>query len=61
MKRLAKCTQDRMLFGVCCGIAKNLELDISIVRLGFILGAIFTGSMLLWLYLLMAIVLPSDQ
>lgn len=61
MRRLAKCGKDRMLFGVCCGIAKTLDLDISIVRLGFILGAIFTGSMLLWVYLVMAIVLPSDN
>lgn len=60
MNRLAKC-QNKMIFGVCCGIAKNLSLDVSLVRVGFVLGTIFTGSLLLWMYLLMAIVMPKEN
>lgn len=61
MNQLKKCTNERMFFGVCCGLAKYLNLDISFVRLGFVLGAIFTGSALFWMYLLMAIVLPKEK
>jgi phage shock protein PspC (stress-responsive transcriptional regulator) len=59
MKKLTKCT-DKMIFGVCCGIANSLNIDISLIRLMFVLGAIFTGSLLFWLYLLLAIILPSE-
>jgi len=60
MSKLVKC-KDRMIFGVCCGIGNSIGVDVSLVRIGFILGAIFTGSLLFWLYLLMAIVMPSDN
>ena len=60
MSKLTKC-KDKMIFGVCCGIANSIGMDTSLVRIGFILGAIFTGSILFWLYLLMAIIMPSDN
>jgi hypothetical protein len=59
MKKLTKCT-DKMAFGVCCGIANSLNIDTSLIRIIFVLGAIFTGSLLFWLYLLLAIILPSE-
>jgi phage shock protein PspC (stress-responsive transcriptional regulator) len=59
MKKLTKCT-DKMFFGVCCGIANSLNVDTSLIRIIFVLGAIFTGSLLFWLYLLLAIILPSE-
>ncbi len=55
-----KC-KNRMIFGVCCGLANSLGIDISIVRLFFLLGAIFTGSILFWIYLVMALVLPTED
>jgi phage shock protein C len=60
MNKLSKC-KERKLFGVCCGIANSVGLDPSFVRLGFIIGAIFTGSILFWVYLLMAIVMPNEE
>lgn len=60
MKKLSKC-KDRKIFGVCCGIANVIDFDPTIVRLGFIIGAIFTGSILFWVYLLMAIVMPKKE
>lgn len=61
MTNLRKCSKNKMIFGVCCGLANTLGLDISIVRLLTVVGAIFTGSILFWIYLLLAIVLPSDE
>jgi len=60
MKKLQK-SKNKMLFGVCGGIANSLEFDPSIVRIGFVIGTFVTGSLLLWIYLLMAIVIPKES
>mgnify|MGYP003345290975 CR=1 FL=1 len=58
---IKKCKYDKKILGVCCGLSKNLGIDVSILRLIFVLGTIFSGSLLLWIYLLLAIILPSDN
>lgn len=60
MSSLTKC-KDRVLFGVCCGLSKSLNIDVTLVRIGFVLGALFTGSILFWFYLLLALLMPSDK
>ena len=59
MNKLTK-SRDRSLFGVCAGLAKWLNLDVSLVRIFFVLGAIFTGSLVFWAYILLALVLPDE-
>lgn len=54
-------SKDKSLFGVCGGIAKWLGLDVSLVRICFVLGAIFSGSLIFWLYILLALVLPNEE
>lgn len=61
MSRLAKNNHDKMIFGVCGGLAKTTGIDSSLIRLGFVFGAIFTGSILFWIYLLLGIILPIDE
>jgi len=61
MSRLAKNSHDKMIFGVCGGLAKATGIDSSLIRLGFVVGAVFTGSILFWIYLLLGIVLPIDE
>lgn len=60
MNKLTK-SKDKSLFGVCGGIAKWLNLDVSLVRILFVLGAIFTGSLVFWAYILLALVLPNEE
>lgn len=60
MDKLAKC-KNRTLFGVCCGIANFIGIDISIVRILFVIGALFTGSILFWIYLILALILPNEE
>lgn len=60
MNKLQK-SKNKMLFGVCGGIAEALGIDPSLVRIGFVIGAFLTGSLLFWIYLLMAIVLPKQS
>lgn len=59
MNKLYK-SNNKMLFGVCAGLAEWSGLDVSIVRLLTVIGTIMTGSVLFWLYILMAILLPRN-
>lgn len=60
MSKLTKDSKNKMIFGVCGGLANWTGMDSSLIRLGFALGAIFTGSILFWIYLALGIVLPYD-
>lgn len=59
--KLTKSRSDRVLFGVCGGLANYLGVDSVLLRIGFILGAIFTGSLLLWVYVILGIILPNEK
>lgn len=54
-------SKNRSLFGVCGGIANWMGVDVSLVRIAFVLGAIFSGSIIFWIYLLLAMILPNEE
>ena len=58
-KRLYRSVDDRMIAGVCGGIADYFDIDPSLVRLLFVFGFFATGSGLLWAYLIMMIIVPE--
>lgn len=58
-KRLYKSNRNRMLCGVCGGIAEYFGLDPTLVRLDWILLSALAGSGLL-AYIIAAIVIPRD-
>ena len=57
-KRLFKSNENKMLAGVCGGIAEYFGLDPTLVRLGWILFCALGGSGIL-AYLIAAIVIPA--
>ncbi len=57
MKELRKSGTNKVLAGVCGGIAEYLGCDPTIIRLLFIALSIFVGSGLL-VYILAAIIMP---
>lgn len=61
-KRLKRSRNDRMIAGVCGGLAKYMDVDPTIVRLIFALGTLFTvvfpGVLI---YLVMWIVMPKES
>jgi phage shock protein C len=57
--KLFKNKQDGMIFGVCAGISQALGIDVRIIRLLMVLGVFASFSILFWIYLLLAIILPS--
>lgn len=60
VKKLYRSTSDRMVAGICGGLADYFGIDSTLVRLIFVFGAIFTGSALFWAYLIMLIVVPEE-
>jgi phage shock protein C len=49
-----------MIFGVCGGLAQYFAIDTTIVRLFFVLGAIFSGGAFGLAYLVMMFVIPEE-
>jgi phage shock protein C len=58
-KRLTRSREDRMLAGVCGGIADYLGMDPTVVRLVAVLVGIFSAGTGLIGYLIAAIVMPE--
>jgi len=50
---------DVMLGGVCSGIAKYLEVDVTMVRLVFLV-LLFIGMGGLWIYLILWVIMPQE-
>ena len=59
VKKLYRSTSDRMIAGICGGLGDYFGIDSTLVRLIFVIGAIFTGSALFWAYIIMLIVVPE--
>ena len=58
-ERLYRSRDDRVLAGVCGGVAEWLDIDPSLVRIVFAL-LVITGGIGLLLYIVMAIVVPEE-
>ena len=60
-KKLTRSISNRMIAGVCAGLAEYLEIDPTIVRLLVVL-AFFTGfGGIALVYLVMALVVPEQM
>lgn len=57
-KKLYKSTTDRMVAGVCGGVAEYFNIDPTIVRLGWLLFCALGGSGFL-AYIIAAIIIPT--
>jgi phage shock protein C len=58
-KRLTRNTDDKMIGGVCSGVADYLGVDVTLVRLLTVVGAIFGLGSLVIAYLVAWILLPE--
>jgi len=60
MARLTKSLSDKMLFGVCGGLAEYFGMDSTIVRIIFVTLAILGVGTPVLIYIILAIVMPSS-
>ncbi|MBN1485388.1 MAG: PspC domain-containing protein [Chloroflexia bacterium] len=57
-KRILRSRQERMLCGVCGGLAEYFEIDPTLVRLIFVLATFFNGVGLI-VYLVLCLIVPE--
>ena len=56
--KLTKSLTDRKIAGVCGGLGEHFDIDPTLVRVGFVLLAIFGGGGVL-AYIILAIIMPD--
>ena len=54
-----KDTSNKVIFGVCSGIANELEVDPTIVRVAFAVLALLGFGLPVVVYIVLALVMPS--
>ena len=54
-------SNDRLLGGVCAGIAETFDWDITAVRIAYVLLTLFTAFSGTLVYLLLWIIMPPKQ
>lgn len=59
-KRLVRRRDDRMIAGVCSGVADYLGVDVTLVRVLTVLGAIFGLGTVVVAYVVAWILLPEE-
>ena len=60
-KKLTRSRNDKMLAGVCGGLADYFGLDPSLVRIGYALLTIFTAFAGIPVYLIMWLIVPEKR
>ncbi len=53
--------QGRSMAGVCIGLAEQFGVSVTILRLAFVLGIVFSGGMFLLVYVILWIIMPSES
>ena len=59
-RKLYRSRNNRMIFGVCSGLAEFFGIDPSIVRLVFAAGALFGFGSFMRIYIVMFFVVPEE-
>ena len=59
-KKLVRDIKNKKLAGVCAGVAKYFGLDVTLVRIAWIVLALL-GSLGFWLYIILLRVLPKAE
>lgn len=57
---MVRLSNDKKLGGVCSGLARYFGMDVSIMRVAYLILTILTGSLLFWLYLILWLVVPHE-
>jgi len=59
-QRLYRSRADHMIAGICGGLALYFAIDVTLVRLFFVLAAVFTGGLMILIYFVMWLVIPEE-
>lgn len=61
MKKKLMRSNDRIIAGVCGGLGEYLDVDVSIVRIGYVIINFASCFTALLLYIAMAIIIPDKN
>ena len=61
IKTLTRSIADRMVAGVCGGLAKYMGMDPTVIRLIFVLLFFVTGPGILLAYFIMMMIVPEEK
>jgi len=53
--------EGRKVAGVCAGLAQEFGISVTVLRLAFLLGFLFSGGMFLLVYVVLWIVMPDED
>ena len=59
-KKLQRSRTDKKIFGVCGGMAKYFDVDVTIIRILFLIALLCVGGGLI-AYLICALVMPEEK
>ncbi len=59
-KKLVRIGSEKKIAGICAGLARHFGMDVSMVRIIYVLLTLLTGSLLFWLYIILWLVLPQE-
>lgn len=60
-RKLYRSRNNRMLFGVCAGLANFFGMDPTIMRLIFAAGTLFGFGSFIFIYIVLFIVVPEES
>ncbi len=53
--------RDKMIAGVCMGLAREFDVPVTVLRLAFVLGTLMGGGIGIIVYLVLWVVMPYDD
>src|ERR1700692_674723 len=60
-RRVYRVVHDKKIAGVCSGLAKYFDIDVTLVRLAVATGIVLSGGLGLVAYIVAWIILPGDR
>ena len=60
IKKLTRSTTDRHIAGVCGGLAQYFNVDVTVIRILFLIALLF-GCFGFWAYLIIWLAAPEDN
>ena len=60
-KRLYRSVKNKVICGVCGGIAEYFDIDPTLVRVGWVIATFVTFSTAFWVYLACAVIMPRKS
>ncbi|MHA1953372.1 MAG: PspC domain-containing protein [Candidatus Heimdallarchaeaceae archaeon] len=60
-RKWVKCENDKIVAGVCAGLARYLGSDINLTRVAVFFAMLASGSVIFWAYIVAIIILPKEE